>query len=163
MTEPFMTKDDIYAPRTERFTAVISRRQKTKSGKPRFYLYTMDNQNLIVCAEYYYNSFINFRISQTTSSFEPESQDYLGKIEHSDLSSKYAIFKQKESEEKVKVAETSFDINKVKFSVHADHERQMNISLFGSGEEPKPLERHPFAEIKEIYPDLEIIQSKQNI
>ncbi|EAX89522.1 hypothetical protein TVAG_372340 [Trichomonas vaginalis G3] len=160
MSEISFSKEDLFQPRKERFTAIMTRRKKSKSGKPRYYLYTMDNQNLIICSEYHVNTTIPFRISQNISDFNPESESYLGKIEHSELSNKYTIFKKDGSENKIKIATTRFEL---KFHKTTNHDREMDITLYSDNEEPIPVNREEFNKIKELYPDLEFIQSMQNI
>lgn len=159
MSETFMSKQSVMKECSQEFHGIMTRREKSKSGRPRYYLYTTDSQNLICCAEHFYNNVITFRIALSPNGFDPDNEFYLGKIEHKDISNKYHIKVPGEDGKSHDVIITSFN----SYALKKSPDREMYIEFCNVPEGFNPIERQPFAEINQIYPGIQPMQSKQNV
>lgn len=156
MEETF-SKKNLLKPIEGEFRAILTHREKTKGGKPRYYLYTQDEkQKLIIAAQHYPRYDVTFRISSSGNEFDKESDFYLGKIVHLENFPDYKIYTVEKGQDKVEVAETLFYR---KFE-RKTRERKFDIKLIGK--EDLNIEMLPFEEFHTDNPTIEVKESLQN-
>ena len=59
---------------------VIGYREKTKSGKPRYCLYSQDAEDLIIAAEEHASKHFHYVISESSTAFETNSPHFIGTV-----------------------------------------------------------------------------------
>lgn len=75
-----MMRSNICAPLTgeNQFIGTFVRKNKTKSGKPQYYLYSKENEDLILCASE--NAPLTYIISQSATNISLSNEFYIGTL-----------------------------------------------------------------------------------
>ena len=125
------------------FIGIFTRRKKTKSGKKRFYLYTSDQQSLVLASEFHFYGDSFHRISISSTNFIPSddhcvgqlilkeySSAFLGKLNHfTDQSRQEDSIRIRYSREYEKVDETLPHEIEVTILPHVDTDEEDDYSI----------------------------------
>lgn len=138
-------------PEGESFTAIVTHRSKTKSGHPRVYLYT-ENEDLLLAGECYGVGHTKFRIATGSSNFDKVGNPgYLASVERSVIQRTWYVNLEKDGASKL-VLKVRYLLRKEKES----RDRVMIVMLMNpGGDVQEQLHQQEFAPFfAEKFPDL---------
>lgn len=149
------------------FIGIFTRRKKTKSGLKRFYLYTSDQQTLVIASEFHFYGDSYHRISLSSTNFIPSddhcvgqlilkeySSTFLGKLNHfTDTSKQEDSVRIKYSREYEKVDKTLPREIEVTILPHVDSDEEDDYSI----------KQMSFSFFSKLYPDVNFQPSKKNV
>ena len=152
------TREQLVEPIVNEFRAILTRREKSKGGTPRYYLYTQDNNNdLIIASENYPSNQVFFRISASSKEFYKKSKFYLGKIEHNNNRPDFEIF------QNVPIEKNHIGtVTHLRRYERDGKERKFDVIL-NTENGPQKFEMQDFSTFQHDFPGIETTTSKNTI
>ena len=148
------------------FIGIFTRRSVTKSGFPRFYVYTLDQNDLVIASELHYYRDLCHRISLSSTNFELNDRYSIGQLKRKEFSPSFIgklnhFTDNSRNEDSIQIRVGR------KFEKETDNFKEIDITILPHSpnqiEDDFSIVQRPFTSFSKLFPDVKFIESKKNV